>query len=394
MSVVLPERLFSLHGELGYFDLFQGQIQLPLMILGPRGFGKSELFYLLTEQFTDEYVKFVPIASDGIVFQYNARKREISFFSKGKDISIRGRDGLDWDRKIAYTLSFDNNFKISLNEFRFGILLVGALGVENKSLYRDIVRERGHKINFKPQMELRKIKYPERYLFDLIREMILNPAHWEQLVIHSSLRKYESEFRLISKIVEYLPKRVLELTLSELENKWGQLNDVFKSLVVQMDRLIISSVDFKLCRLIQLKTVDLISQIQHEWRFPHDKQLPNLSGIPEILNIKKWLDMKIEYHDPKLNLPPAVSESIELGLLSIQTAFVEELEIVLKRGSSLKVDEIRKLLTVHSIAIGDLINGLVDKGKIQTETFRRIKGTEKDISSINGFLKEVEQGRI
>ncbi|MHA1969355.1 MAG: hypothetical protein ACW964_16345, partial [Candidatus Hodarchaeales archaeon] len=66
MFAVSPERLFSLHGELGYFDLFQGQIQLPLMILGPRGFGKSELFYLLTEQFTDEYVKFVPIASDGI----------------------------------------------------------------------------------------------------------------------------------------------------------------------------------------------------------------------------------------------------------------------------------------------------------------------------------------
>jgi len=63
------ERLFTLHGELGYFDLFQGQIKLPLMIVGPRGFGKSELFFLLTEQFNDEYVRFKPIASDGIIFK-------------------------------------------------------------------------------------------------------------------------------------------------------------------------------------------------------------------------------------------------------------------------------------------------------------------------------------
>ncbi len=54
----------------------------------------------------------------------------------------------------------------------------------------------------------------------------------------------------------------------------------------------------------------------------------------------------------------------------------------------------REMLTVHSIAIGDLIDGLVDKGKIHTETFRQIKETEKDISSISSFLKEVEQGRI
>jgi hypothetical protein len=339
-------------------------------------------------------VRFIPIASDGIIFQYNARKREISFFSKGKDISIRGRDGLDWDRKIAYTLSFDKNYKISLNEFQFGILLVGALGIESRALFRETVHERGHKINFKKQMELIRIRYPERYLFDLIQEMKLNPAHWEQLVIHRSLKKYEGEFRLINKIVEYLPKRVLELTLPELENKWGQLNDVFKSLVCQMDRLIISSVKFKLSRLIRLKTLDLISQIQHEWRFPHDKQLPNFSGIPEILNIKQWLDMKIDCHSPELNLPIAVSESIELGLLSVQTAFVEGLETVLKKGSSLKVDEMREMLTVHSIAIGDLIDGLVDKGKMHTETFRTIEKTEKDISSISSFLKEVEQGRI
>ncbi len=295
---------------------------------------------------------------------------------------------------MAYTLSFDKNYNISLSEFQFGILLIGALGIENRALYREIVRERGHKINFKTKMELVKINDPEPYLFNLIQEMKLNPAHWEQLVIHRSLKKYEGEFRLISKIVEYLPKRVLELTLPELENKWGQLNDVFKSLVCQMDRLIISSVKFKLSRLIRLKTLDLISQIQHEWRFPHDKQLPNLSGIPEILNIFSWLDSKIECQSPELNLPLGVSESIELGLLGIQTAFVEELETVLKKGSSLKVDEIRNMLTVHSIAIGDLIDGLVDKGKMQTGTFQEIKETEKDISSINSFLKEVEQGRI
>ncbi|MFX0084903.1 MAG: hypothetical protein ACFFAU_04450 [Candidatus Hodarchaeota archaeon] len=395
MSIINSmERLFSLHGELGYFDLFQGQIKLPLMILGPRGFGKSELFYLLTEQFRDEYVKFIPIASDGIIFEYDVRKGEMSFFSKGTHISIRGRDGLDWDRKVSFVLSFDKEFKISLNEFKFGILLVGALGIENKSKYREIVRERGHKINFKTQMELIRIQDPERYLFSLIQEMILNPAHWEQLVIHKKLKKIEGEFRLINKIVGYLPQRVLELTLPELENKWGQLNNVFKSLVFQMDRLIISSVEFKLSKMIRSKTLDLISQIQHEWRFPDDKQLPNLSGIPEILTIKQWLDTKIEHQGSELKLPSSVAESIELGLLSIQTAFVEELEIVLKKGHSLKVDEIRKLLTVHAIAIGDLINSLVDKKKIQIETFQRIKETESDIGTIDNFLKDVEQGNI
>ncbi len=388
------ERLFSLHGELGYFDLFQGQIKLPLMILGPRGFGKSELFYLLTEQFRDEYVKFIPIASDGIIFEYDVRKGEMSFFSKGTDISIRGRDGLDWERKVSYVLSFDNEFKISLTEFKFGILLVGALGIENKSKYREIVKERGHKINFKTQMELIRIHDPERYLFSLIQEMLLNPAHWEQLVIHRKLKKIEGEFRLINKVVDYLPKRVLELTLPELENKWGQLNDVFRSLVFQMDRLIISSVEFKLSKMIRSKTLDLISQIQHEWRFPDDKQLPNLSGIPEILTIKQWLDTKIEHHGSELKLPYSVAESIELGLLSIQTAFVEELETVLKKGHSLKVDEIRKILTVHAIAIGDLIDSLVDKKKIHIETFQRIKETESDIGAINNFLKDVEQGNI
>jgi hypothetical protein len=388
------ERLFSLHGELGYFDLFQGQIQLPLMILGPRGFGKSELFYLLTEQFRDEYVKFIPIASDGIIFQHDVRRNEIFFYSKGRHVSIRGRDGLDWDRKVSFAISFDKEFKISLNEFKFGILLVGALGIESKSKYREIVRERGHKINFRTQMVLTRIQDPERYLFNLIQEMKLNPAHWEQLVIYRKLRKIEGEFRLINKIVNYLPKRVLELTLPELENKWGQLNDVFKSLVFQMDRLIISSVEFKLSRMIRSKTADLISQIQHEWRFPDDKQLPNLSGIPEILMIKQWLDTKIQQHGSELKLPPSVAESIELGLLSIQTAFVEELETVLKKGQSLKVDEIRKLLTVHAIAIGDLIDGLVDKRKIQAETYQRIRETESDIGAIANFLKDVEQGNI
>ena len=53
------QKLFSLHGELGYFDLFDSQFQLPLLILGPRGFGKSELFSLFIEQFNDDYIKFI-----------------------------------------------------------------------------------------------------------------------------------------------------------------------------------------------------------------------------------------------------------------------------------------------------------------------------------------------
>jgi len=388
------ERLFTLHGELGYFDLFQGQIKLPLMIVGPRGFGKSELFFLLTEQFNDEYVRFKPIASDGIIFQIDSRKNELTFHSKGRHVSIRGRDGVDWDRKIAYEISFDKNFRIALNEFNYGIILVGALGIKNRANYRSITRERGHRINFTTQTRLIRIENPERYLFELIQDMQLKPAHWEQLVIDQKLLKIESEFRLITKIVEFLPHRTLELTLPELENKWGQLNDVFKSLVLQMDRLIISSVEFRLSRMIRTKTRDLRHQIEHELRFSVDRQLQNLSGIPEILMIKQWLDSKIKQLGPDLKLPPAVSESIELGLLSVQTAFVEELGTVLKKSRSLKADELRKLLAAHSIAINDIIEAFIDKGTILPETIIRIKETEKDIYGIDQFLLDVDQGKI
>jgi len=388
------ERLFTLHGELGYFDLFQGQITLPLMIVGPSGFGKSELFFLLTEQFNDEYVSFKPIASDGILFQWNSRRNELTFRSTGKDVSIRGRDGVDWDRKIAYEIVFDKNYRISLKEFKYGILLVGALGIKSRADYRIITRERGHKINFTTETRLIRIENPERYLFELIQEMQLKPAHWEQLVIDRKLMKIESEFRLITKIAEFLPHRVLELTLPELENKWGQLNDVFKSLVFQMDRLIISSVEFRLSRMIRMKTTDLRHQIEHELRFSVDRQLQNLSGIPEILMIKQWLDSKIKQLGPDLKLPPAVSESIELGVLSVQTAFVEELGTVLKKSRTLKADELRKLLGAHSIAINDLIDAFIDKGTILPETIIRIKETEKDIYGIDQFLLDVDQGKI
>lgn len=388
------ERLFTLHGELGYFDLFQGQIRLPLMILGCSGFGKSELFHLLITQFSDEYCIFKPVASDGIEFQLNSRKNELTFRSTGRDVSIRGRDGVDWDRKIIYDIVFDKDYRIPLKEFKYGIILVGALGIKNRADYRAITKERGHRINFTAQTRLLRIKNPKRYLFELIQDMILKPTDWEQLVIGRKLKKIESEFRLITKISEFLPHRVLELTLPELENKWGQLNDVFKSLVFQMDRLIISSVEFRLSRMIRTKTTDLRHQIEQELRFSVDRHLQNLSGIPEILMIKKWLDSKIKQLGPDLKLPPAVSESIELGVLSIQTAFVEELGTVLKKSHTLKADELRKLLATHSIAISDLIDAFVDKGTVLPETIIRIKETEKSIYGIDQFLLDVDQGKI
>lgn len=391
-------KLFSLHGELGYFNLFDGQMQLILMILGPRGFGKSELFSLFIDQFNDDYVKFIPIASDGIEFQQLPKRRIVSFFSKGTHVSIRGKDGCDWDRKIPIEAKFDREFKILLNEIKYGILIVGALGIERKSKpkYRALIKERGHRINFNNSIRLIRIKDSDLYLFKLIQEMIEDPAYWKQLVIHKEgkLAKIESEFRLINKIVEYLPQRILELTLPESENKWGQLDDVFKALVIKMDRLIISTVEYQLGKMIKQKTANLISQIQHEWRFPEDKQLPNLSGIPEILTIKLWIENKIKQHGKELDLPQKVIEGIELGLLSIQTAFVEELGSALKIGNKLSAVELQKRFIIHSISIEDLVSSLVSKETVHPETMKIIEDTKEEIDSLDKFLKDVVGGKI
>jgi hypothetical protein len=395
-------KLFSLHSELGYFNLFEGQMQLPLLILGPRGFGKSELFSLFIERFNDSYVQFVPVASDGVVFQQDSRGKMLSFKTKGKHVSIRGKDNIDWDRKIAVEATFDKTFQIPIKDFNYGILLVGALGLERmtKMDYNEVVKERGHKLSFRKGINLDKVENPEKYLFDLIENMIQKPAHWRQFELYDDgkLGQIESEYRLIQKIVEYLPYRVLELTLPEAENKWGQLRDVFKAVVRKIDRLIISTVEYKLSRMIRRETSNLIHQIQHEWKFPEDKQLPNLRNIPEILLINKWLDEKVKSHVKShgiLDLPPRIVESIESGVLSIQTAFVEDLGSALKLGERLMTpEELQKMVTVHSIAIGELMNELSQKTYRSPEIRKGFETVKQDMEGLDQFLSDVRRGEI
>ncbi|GAG46369.1 unnamed protein product, partial [marine sediment metagenome] len=157
-------------------------MQLPLLILGPRGFGKSELFSLFIEKFNDSYINFVPVASDGIIFQQDERGKTISFRTKGKHVSIRGKDNIDWDRKIAVEATFDKEFQMLINEFNFGIMIVGALGLErmSKKDYNEMVRKHGHRLSFKKGINLIQVENPEEYLFDLIQNMIQKPAKWRQ----------------------------------------------------------------------------------------------------------------------------------------------------------------------------------------------------------------------
>ncbi len=391
-------KLFSLHGELGYFNLFDGQMQLPLLILGPRGFGKSELFSLFIERFNDTYIRFVPVASDGIIFQQDSRGKMLSFRTKGKHVSIRGKDNIDWERKIAVEATFDKEFQASIQEFNFGILIVGALGLERMSKmdYNEMVKKQGHRLSFQKGINLIRVETPENYLFNLIQDMIQKPAYWRQLELYDGkLGRIESEFRLIQKIVEYLPYRVLELTLPAAENKWGQLRDVFKAVVRKIDRLIISTVEYKLSQMIRRETSNLIYQIQHEWKFPEDKQLPNLSGIPEILLINKWLTDQVLTHGNSLDLPPKIIESIESGILSIQTAFVEDLGSALKLGERMMTpEELQKMVTVHSIAIGELMTELSQKTHLSPEVQKGIDKTKDEMDGLDQFLTSVMRGEI
>ncbi|MCK4847856.1 MAG: hypothetical protein KAT16_02400 [Candidatus Heimdallarchaeota archaeon] len=371
---------------------------MPLLILGPRGFGKSELFSLFIEKFDDNYIRFVPVASDGIIFQQDSRGRMLSFKTKGKHVSIRGKDNIDWERKIAVEATFDKEFQTSIAEFNFGILIVGALGLErmSKTDYNEMVKKQGHRLNFQKEINLIRVEDPKTYLTDLIRDMIQQPAQWRQLELYDGkLSRIESEFRLVQKIVEYLPYRVLELTLPEDENKWGQLRDVFKAVVRKVDRLIISTVEYKLSTMIRRETSNLIHRIQHEWKFPEDRQLPRLDEIPEILLINKWLKEKVIAHGDSLDLPPNVIESIESGILSIRTAFVEDLGSALKPSERMMTpEELQKMVTVHSIAVGELMT------ELSQETFRNpvvrkgIKETKNDIDGLGQFLGQVMRGEI
>jgi hypothetical protein len=254
-------------------------------------------------------------------------------------------------------------------------------------------------LSFKNEINLVRVENPEKYLFDLIQNMVQKPAHWRQLELYEGkLGRIESEFRQIQKIVEYLPYRVLELTLPEAENKWGQLRVVFKAVVRKIDRLIISTVEYKLLEMIRRETSNLIHQIQHEWKFPEDKQLPNLSGIPEILLINKWLEEKVKSHvktHGSLDLPPKIVESIESGVLSIQTAFVEDLGSALKLGERMMTPgELQKMVTMHSIAIGELMTELSQKATIDPEVHEGIVKTKDEMDGLDQFLTDVMRGEI
>ncbi|MHA2389886.1 MAG: hypothetical protein ACXACW_14300, partial [Candidatus Hodarchaeales archaeon] len=287
----------------------------------------------------------------------------------------------------------------SLSEFKYGIMIVGSLGLESHSRleYKELVHERGHRLNFRSGVNLLRVNNPDQYLFELIRDMIEQPAHWKQLEVFRTgkLSRIDSKFRLIQKITEYLPSRILELTLPEEENKWGQLRDVFKAVVKKMDRLIISTVEYKLSTMIRRETLNLITQIQHEWRFPNDRQLPDLSGIPEILLINKWLIEKIERHGPDLDLPLKIKQSIESGLLTIQTAFIEDLGSALKLGEHISTaQELQKKLTIHSIAIGDMLTSLSQKTAETAEVIDSATQSKEDIEALDGFLDAVMRGEI
>lgn len=401
-------RLFTIHGELGYFDLF-GQMKLIFMIFGPRGYGKSELFYKIIETFKEGYIRFVPVCSDGIIFHLDS-KNNIHFLSSGKHLSIRGRDGLSWDRKDAIEISYDHEIKLSKTQIKNGILLVGALGIQSRSVNdrKKIIRERGHKISVGEKINLSKISNPNRYLFNLIRDMIQSPAYWKQLVIHEDGSFYkmkgEGDYRIINKIIEYLPSRVLELTLPESRNKWGQLNDVFTLLVKKLDALFLITVEEMLGKMIKTKMRSLVMQVQHEILFPFDKQLADLSGIPEILTIKSWIGKKIVEHGKAIGkeIPQRVAETIESGILTIQTAFIEKLGRILQEidevgPNKASLKDLEDLLSVHSIAINEL-NDIISEGVseklVLPETAETVMETKKEIETLDKFLDDVKAGKI
>jgi hypothetical protein len=393
------KKLFSLHGELGYFSLFDGQLELAMLIIGPRGFGKSEFFSMFMEQFNDNYIKFTPVASDGIIFQQNIQGTILGFETKGNHVSIRGKDNIDWNRKIPIETRFEKDFQISRSEFKFGIVLVGALGVEtiSKQDMNKLIKQRGHRIRVCSGINLIRIRDPQRYLFELVRDLIEKPSDWLQLEIYRSgrLGRIDSEYRLFQEISEYLPTRILELTLPEDKNKWGQLRDIFKAVVLKLDRLIISTVEYKLSLMIQNKTKRLLDQIQHEWKFPEDRQLPDLSGIPEMLMMNEWLSKKVKMHGEVLDLPIKVKQNIESGLLTIQTAFVEDLGTALKAEDHISTaQELQKNLTIHSIAIGDLLTEITQKTSESKELLDSVTSAKEDISALDDFLDKIIHGRI
>jgi hypothetical protein len=278
-------------------------------------------------------------------------------------------------------------------------VLVGALGVENisKQEMNELIRRRGHRIRVSSGINLVRIEDPKQYLFELVRDLIEKPSDWRQLEIYrrGRLGRIDSEFRLIQKVSEYLPTRILELTLPEDINKWGQLRDIFKAVVLKLDRLIISTVEYNLSLMIQNKTRRLIDQIQHEWRFPENRQLPDLSGIPEMLMMNEWLSKKVKKHGEVLDLPITVKQNIESGLLSIQTAFVEDLGTALRSGEHISTaQELQKNLTIHTIAIGDLLTEITQKTAKSTELIESVTTAKKEMSALDDFLEKIIHGRI
>jgi hypothetical protein len=96
-----------------------------------------------------------------------------------------------------------------------------------------------------------------------------------------------------------------------------------------------------------------------------------------------------------LELPNETRESIETGLLSIQTAFVESLGTALNaKGRISSAQELRKMATIHSIAIGDLITGLAHRTLDTSEIVTDAKRTKEEIDALQEFLTDVLHGEI
>ncbi len=392
LSIEEPQQLFTLHGEFGYFDLF-GSKQLPFMIVAPRGFGKSELFLKLIERFSVGYVRFVPVCTDGIVICQDSRSN-IYFSSSSDCISIRGRNGENWKKKSPIAVKSEKNYFTSLNQLQKGVLLVGALGVKYLSELESLIREKGHKIKISEQIELKSIIDTDRYLFKLLKDMYFNPSNWQQIIIapEGILGRIEEEYRLICKIKSFLPHRILELTLPEEKDKWGQLNNVFSMLVEKIDELILNTVEEMLNSMLSTKIKYLYEKSHFESLFPENKQLANLTPLPTMYAMKAILEERVNHARRiclQCALPQTVTSTLEEGLSNIKTLFIDQFDNELKRNSLLNIDKLENILQIHGLAISELSES-VRKELVFPETMQRINDTKEKFGSFRNRVDDLK----
>ena len=111
--------------------------------------------------------------------------------------------------------------------------------------------------------------------------------------------------------------------------------------------------------------------------------------------MNEWLSRKVKMHGEVLDLPTKVKQNIESGLLTIQTAFVEDLGSALKSGEHISTaQELQKNLTIHAIAIGDLLTEITPKTSESKELIESVTSAKEEISALDDFLEKIIQGRI